>query len=135
VAVVARLLTLVDIGDGDDDGPDAPRMSLSARHEAILTDGRRVPLLVDRGWSAQQGGGDELRANWAFGTVEEIKRTARDVVGPDEPSGERTQADVEASHWEHLAGILRRHGVAAEADELKALPHDVELSDRVLERA
>jgi hypothetical protein len=41
---------------------------------------------------------------------------------------------MEASHWEALAQMLRKQGVDVEAAELQALPHDVELSDRVLAR-
>jgi hypothetical protein len=48
---VTRLLTSVDINDADDDGPNAHRMSVTARQEAVLEDGRRVVLLDDRGWS------------------------------------------------------------------------------------
>jgi hypothetical protein len=146
MAVVARLLTYVDIDDEDDDGPDAPRMSVSARHEAVLADGRRVVLLADRGWSgevvvawhdkpSEQDRRDfELSGIWASETVEGMKREARVVVGPDEPFDGRTQADMEADHWAALARILQQHGVAVDAAELKVLPQDVELSDRVIAR-
>lgn len=146
MAVVVRLLTFVDINDEDDHGPDARRMSVSARHEAVLGDGRRVVLLADRGWSeevrvawhgepSEQDRPDfELSEIWTSETVEGMKRLARVVVGPDEPFDGRTQADMEADHWDSLAGVLQQQGVAAEAAELKVLPHDVELSDRVLAR-
>ena len=63
-------------------------MSVSARHEAVLADGRRIVLLDDRGWSggvrvAEGGTVTALRGVWAYETVEEIQRTARFVVGPD----------------------------------------------------
>ena len=146
MALVARLLTLVDIDDEDDDGPDARSMSVSALHVAVLTDGRRVVLLADRGWSGQltvswnrEPSEEERRAAfepgiWAFETVEQLEHEARFVVGPDEPFGGRTQADMEADHWDALARVLQQQGVAVEAAELKVLPHDVELSDRVLAR-
>ena len=108
-------------------------MSVSARHEAVLADGRRIVLLDDRGWSGELRG-PEPRDVWASQTEDDIRRTARFVVGPDEPFEGHTQADMEASHWEYLTGILRRRGVAVAPDELRALPHDVELSDRVLAR-
>ena len=41
---------------------------------------------------------------------------------------------MEAGHWDYLARILRQHGIEVAGAELKALPHDVELSDRVLAR-
>jgi hypothetical protein len=146
MAVVARLLTFVDIRDENDHGPDARRMSVSARHEAVLADGRRVVLWADRGWveevgvawhgepSEQDRRDFEPPGIWASETVEGMKREARFVVGPDEPFGGRTQADMEADHWDALARILQQHGVAVEAAQLKVLPHGVELSDRVIAR-
>jgi hypothetical protein len=93
MAAVARLVTFVDIRDQDDDGPDARRMSVSARHEAELPDGRRVLLLDDRGWSSTSliasGEGEvpeEQPDSWATWSVEDIEETTRIVVGPDEPS-------------------------------------------------
>jgi hypothetical protein len=65
-------------------------------------------------------------------SVEEIKETSRWVVGPDEPFDGRSQEDMERDHWGYMAEVLRRQGVAVDADELKSLPHDVVLSERVL---
>lgn len=63
---------------------------------------------------------------------------ARRVVGPDEPFDNRLQADMEdrsqADHWMALAATLRRQGVVVGAEELKRLPHDVELTDRLRAR-
>jgi len=146
VAAVSRLLTFVDIAEKHDDDSDARRMSVSARHEAALADGRRVVLLDDRGWSEElrvTAGGDpsrqELRAVApvvisAHEAVEEIERTARAVVGPDEPFNDRTQAEVEANHWDSLARVLQQEGIEVQAADLRAVPHDVKLSDRVLAR-
>ena len=149
MAVVARLVTFVDLNDRNDDGPDARSFSVSARLEAVLANGRRIVLLDDRGWGEQlkvawnhepseeeRRTADEWlsRGTWAYETVEEMKRTARFEVGPDEPFGGRTQAEEEAAHWDALARVLQQQGVAVEGAELKALPHDVELSDRVLAR-
>ncbi len=47
---------------------------------------------------------------WRRTPVEEIEADARMVVGPGEPYGSHSQADVEADHWAGLAGI----GFAAE---------------------
>jgi hypothetical protein len=122
---VSRLLTFADIDDPDDDGPNGRGMSVKARHEAVLADGRRVVLLDGRGWS---GGA------WAFETVEGLERTARDVVGPDEPLGGSSHAGMAAGHWETLAGILRDQDVEVDPAELSELRHDVELSPRLSER-
>jgi len=126
--VLVRLVTVVDVREDD---TNARRMSLWARHEAVLADGRRLVLLDDRGWSEELRGAGEI---WAHATAEDLARTARVVVGADEPFGGRTRAEMVASHWETLAGTLRRHGVEVGAAELAALPHDVELGDGVLAR-
>jgi len=134
VAAVSRLSTVVELADGS----DARRLSVSARHEAVLADGRRVVLLDDRGWTEElrvTAGGDAPPLGiWAHETVAEIERTARVVVGPDEPFEGRTQAEMEATHWERLAGVLQQEGIEIRAADLRALPHDVELGDRVLAR-
>lgn len=134
---VTRLLTSVDIDDADDDGPNAHRMSVTARQEAVLEDGRRVVVLDDRGWSGSltAAPGEGVPDVWAFETAEDLERTARDVVGPDEPGPDNTQAEMEAGHWETLARTLREKGVEVEAAELRQLPHDVELSTRLRARA
>jgi len=128
VASVVRLVTFVEVRDEGDRAPDPRRMSVSARHEAVLADGNRLVLLDDRGWTAELrgvGGGESPSGIWAYVTREEIERTARAVVGPDAPS-------ETASHWESLARKLQEQGVEVEPARLVGLPHDVELSDRVL---
>jgi hypothetical protein len=126
MAAVSHLVTFVDIDDRNDDGPEGRSMSVRARHEAVLADGRHVLLLDDRGWGGTQA--------WKYETVNQMKRTARTVVGPDEPFAGRTRAEMEAGHWATLASTMRRHGIEVDAAELRALRHDVELSERVLAR-
>jgi len=135
MSVVARLVTLVDLRDDEREG----QMSFSARHEAVLEDGRPLLLLDDRGWSssllrttADSDSAEDIPDFWAITSREDIEETTRQVVGPDEPFGGRSQEDMEADHWAYLAGILRQQGVAADPDELKGLPHDVVLSEQVL---
>jgi hypothetical protein len=123
---VAHLVTFVDV---DEHVADARRISVSARHEAVLVGGRRVLLLDDRGWS--ESGPPNI---WALTSVEDIVGTARMVVGPDEPFGGRSHEDMEADHWAHLVGVLRQQGIVVGALELKRLPHDVVLSERLLAR-
>jgi hypothetical protein len=134
VIAVERLVTVVDVHDVE---ADAHTMSVSARHEAVLADGRHVVLLDGRGWTSALRYG-ELRADvpdiWSATSVEEIQKSARTVVGPDEPFDGHTQEELEAAHWDHLAGVLRQQGVIADARELKRLPHDVLLSERLRAR-
>ncbi len=125
---VIRLETVAEIGG--DAGP--ARISASARLDAVLDDGRRVVLLDDRGWAEELGGpgAADLPDIWAATTREHIAATARTVVGPDEPFGGRSQADMERDHWDFLAGRLAESGVAADGAELARLPHDVVLGPR-----
>jgi hypothetical protein len=129
---VVRLVTLADV----DDGGDARRISVSARHEAVLEDGRRVVLLDDRGWSEELGGAgaDEVADIWALSSEQDIAETARTVVGPDEPFGGRTPGDMETDHWNTLAEKLHARGIVVEAGELKRLPHEVVVSEALLGR-
>lgn len=125
---VVRLVSYADIDDRVD-AAKADVMSISVRHEALLRDGRRVPLLSDRGWTSSGPGNI-----WGLTSVEDIVRTARMVVGPDEANGDHTDEDMALAHWEHVARILAVHGVTAGPGELRVLPHDVELSERLRDR-
>ena len=144
MTAVIRLVTFVDV---DDNAADHRQMSVSARHEAVLVNGRRVLLLDDRGWGASLGAaraveeaadGDTWQEGmpdiWAMTSVEDIEDTTRMVVGPDAPFGGRSHEDMEADHWAHLTEVLRQQGVIADPLELKRLPHDVVLSERLLAR-
>jgi hypothetical protein len=143
MTAVARLLTLVELTA---DGADAHRMSLSARLEAVLPDGRRLRLLDNRGWTSQlnrvrvDGARDDdpsdedAPASWTVASIEDIERTARQVVGPDEPFGRRSQADMETEHWASLAHALGLLGVVVNAKALERLPHDVVLGERLVAR-
>lgn len=126
VVHVTRLVTFVDVDDAVADPREIP---VSARHEAVLMNGGRVPLLTDRGWAVS--GTPDI---WAPSTVEEIADTARTVVGTDEPFGGCSQQDMEASHWASLAADLRRQGLDADVLELRRLPHEVVLSEQLLAR-
>jgi len=126
VASVVRLVTFID---ANDDVPNDRLISVSARQEAELDDGRRVLLLDDRGWS--ESGPAPI---WAMTSVEDMEFTARTVVGPDEPFGGHTYPSMAAGHWATLAGTLEQQGIIADAAQLERLPHDVVLSERLLGR-
>jgi hypothetical protein len=95
MAEVRRLVTFVDI---DNDVVTLKQMPVSARHEAELDDGRRILLLNDRGWG--------WSGPWAQSSVEDIRETARMVVGPDEPFDGRSHEEMEADHSACLQRIL-----------------------------
>lgn len=123
---MTRLVTSVEV---DDEVLNPRRLSVSAKHEALLSNGDRVLLLDDRGWSVS-GPAD----TWSCLTAAEIADTARVVVGPDEAFDGYAKKDMEASHWAYLAAILRRRGVDVEGPALRQLPHDVVLGTRLLAR-
>jgi hypothetical protein len=156
---VVHLVTLVDVAEGSDVGGisasmprevrgwtearpgagedvDPRRISVSARHEALLDDGSRLLLLDDRGWTeeARGAGADDIDDLWALTLERDIAETARMVVGPDEPFRGRSQDEMEANHWNALAENLRGHGVVVDAGALRRLRHDVVLSDRLRAR-
>lgn len=120
MTAVTRLVTIADVDD------DTKRVSVSARHEAVLADGRRVLLLDDRGWASTQP--------WAVASAGEVRETTRTVVGPDEAAPGQSYEEAAAGHWATLAGTLRRQGVAVDPDDLRRLPHEVVLSPRLLRR-
>lgn len=93
-------------------------------------------LLDDRGWAEELrgAGANGIDDLWAITPEHHIVETARMVVGADEPYGGRSQDDMETDHWNALAETLRVHGVVVDAGELRHLPHDVVLSDRLRAR-
>lgn len=161
---VVRLETIADVRDEGDAGPEAAtaevsrplsrdvpgwaeappesgvvdprRISVSVRHDAVMDDGSRLLLLDDRGWiqEARGPGANEIDDLWALTPERDIVETARAVVGPDEPFGGRSQNDMETGHWNTLAQHLRAQGVVADAGQLRQLPHEIVLSDRLRAR-
>ena len=132
MATVARLVTFIDI---DGDSTSKTQMDISARHEAELTDGRRIVLLNDRGWAESINRTNETFPDiWAHASLEEISDTARVVVGPDEPRDGVSYEAEALDHWGQLAKILHRHGVTTDSADLRHLPHEVVPSARLLTR-
>lgn len=123
MAAVERLVTIADV---DDAVADEGHVAVQARQHAVLADGRRLPLLQDRGWGSTQ--------RWATVTIDDVAATTRMVVGPDEPVAGATREEAQADHWAALAGMLQRHGVTVDARDLPHVPHDVELDERLLAR-
>lgn len=122
MTAVTRLVTFADVDNDVDD----TQISVSACHEAELADGSRVLLLNDRGWAESP--------SWPAPSVEHVQEVTRMVVGPDEPFDGLSDEDMAAAHWDSLQQILQRQGVVVDAAELKELPHDIVLSQRLLAR-
>lgn len=118
---IKRLVTYVDVSHHRSQPGE---ISITARHELELADGRSVLLLNDRGWGSS--------GSWSDLSVKEIQENARTVVGPDEPPAGRSQHEEASLHWAYLQGVAQRQGVAVDADDLRQLPHDVVISERLL---
>ncbi len=97
-------------------------------HEfAELSDGRRLTLHEERGFTASRGPAPSDQ--WPrYLTFEHLERDVRTTVLPDDD-------DTQDEHpWEWLAGLIRAHGVEATAEELRLLPYDVVFSERLRAR-
>jgi hypothetical protein len=103
---MARVARLESFVDANDERIDPGEISVSARHEAELDDGRRVLLLDGPGWSAS-GPPSVLQTT----SLDDVVLTTRTVVGPDEPFHGRTVEDMAADHWTQLAGTLQQQEV------------------------
>ena len=88
-------------------------ISFQVEEFAVLADGRRVRLHAERG----------------FFTLESVEASVLTTVLPDD--AEQTGDD---HPWEWLAELLRDQGVAATPKQLRTLPYDGELRDRLRAR-
>lgn len=118
-----RVVGLGAIGDLRPTGNDPRRFSVEVGEFALLDDGTRVMLHRERGFSATTNGDDI----WAHETVETIARDVLNVVLPDD-----AELTGEDHPWEWLAELLRAQGIDAVAQDLRGLPYEVVLTERVL---
>ncbi|WP_248827617.1 hypothetical protein [Frankia sp. Mgl5] len=95
---------------------------------ATLSDGRRLTLTDDRGWSSKRSGGGAATA-WVGLTVEAVESAVRNVVLPDD-----AEETGELYSWTHLVERLRALGVETTLEELRRLPYEVILSQRLQAR-
>jgi hypothetical protein len=120
-----RVVGLGAICDLRPTGDDPRRFSFDVSEFAVLDDGKRVILHRERGFSGTTNADDI----WAQETVETITRDVLTVVLPDE-----AEITGEDHSWEWLAELLRTQGIDAVAEQLRGLPYEVVLTERVLQR-
>lgn len=90
-------------------------------HEfADLTDGRRITLHEDRGFTTS--------AQWRYLTLDQLGRDVRTTVLPDDDGTQDERP------WKWIAELLHVRGVTATAEELRLVPYDVVFSERLRAR-
>ncbi|WP_153011628.1 hypothetical protein [Serinicoccus chungangensis] len=115
-----NLLTIVDVKDRD-----SPHLYVKCTLFLETHAGGRLPLLVDRGWATNQ--------SWEDVRLEEIVDEAPVVVGPD-AGGSGDEEALASGHWEFLTARARAEGVNVSANEMRTLPHHVELTEQLKSR-
>lgn len=93
---------------------------------AVLDDGAAV-VLSETGWSSMPQG-ISLEEYWDWLTVESVTREVLTAVLPDDDN------DPDPHPYDELAVVLVESGLDVTADELRAVPYEVRLSDRLRER-
>jgi hypothetical protein len=101
---------------------DERQHDLSVSEFALLDTGERVILHAERGYTSRVSSG----SIWAHETVENITHNVLNVVLPDDD-------DTEDQHpWEWLARLARAQGLDVTPDELRQIPYEVVLTERVM---
>lgn len=106
----------------------ARQLNFRVEEFARLSDGRRLTLTDDRGWSIS-GPGSTADDLWVYQTVESIHADVLNVLLPDD-----AEQTGDEHPWASLAAHLRAHGVEATPEDLRRLPYDVILSPRLRAR-
>ena len=122
---VVGLGAICDLGPQRFD--EARSQSFSVSEFVTLEDGRRVILHEDRGFtigwrsSGESGSGDIRRHE----TLESMTRDVLNVVLPDDDE------PAEDHPWSWLAELARARGLNVTAEDLRGLPYEVILADKV----
>jgi hypothetical protein len=120
-AVVVALGAWCDLYSPGKDLGGGAGTSFKVREFALLSDGREVTLLDDRGWTTSA-------------RLDQIPMTQviRDVYNTALPDD--AEETGEEHEWQRFEQRLREAGVAVTLDELRALPYRVILSDSLRSR-
>lgn len=120
-ASVVALGAWCDLHSPEEDSGGGTGTSFKVREFALLSDGREVTLLDDRGWSTS--------APLDRIAITQVVRDVYNTVLPDD-----AEETGEEHEWQRFEQRLREAGVAVTLDELQALPYRVILSDRLRSR-
>jgi hypothetical protein len=98
------------------DRSDRPGLNVSVTEFADLADGRRLLLHQERGFSTSA-------------THMSAEHARQDVLTT--VLGDDAEITGEEHPWDWLASLISRHGVAATAEQLKAVPYVIEFGPRL----
>ncbi|WP_052849455.1 hypothetical protein [Streptomyces avicenniae] len=120
-----RVVGLGAICDLGEPSLDTASQNFLVSEFAMLGDGRRVILHAERGFSLRWGPGSGDESILAAANVESLTHNVLNVVLPDDD-------DYPGDHpWEWLAELSQARGIDVSADDLRDLPYEVLLSDRL----
>ncbi len=120
-AAVVTLGAWCDLSSPEEDAGGGSGTSFKVREFALLSDGREVTLLDDRGWGTS--------ASLDGITIAHVVSATYTAVLPDD-----AEETGEEHEWLRFEQRLLEAGVAVTVDELRALPYRVILSDRLRSR-
>jgi hypothetical protein len=109
-ATVVSLGAWGDVSEGSSGGT-----SCNVREFALLSDGREITLLDDRGWTSSAPLGEVSLAH--------VVRNIYNAVLPDD-----AEETGEEHEWQRFEQRLREAGVAVSQHDLRALPYRIALS-------
>ncbi|MEV5768734.1 hypothetical protein AB0L34_29785 [Micromonospora sp. NPDC052213] len=105
---------------------EADTQSFSVSEFVTLEDGRRVILHKDRGFTLGWRSTDPRSGAVPVGeTRDSITQNVLNVVLPDDEEG------AEDHPWSWLADLARARGLNVTAEDLRGLPYEVVLTDKV----
>jgi len=102
---------------------DGRQCSFKISEFALLENGERVILHDERGYTSRISSGDI----WPHETAENIERDVLTAVLPDDDN-------VDDHPWQWLAELAQARRINVTADDLRLLPYEVVLSERVIQR-
>jgi hypothetical protein len=103
---------------------DERQNSFAVSEFALLDNGERVILHAERGFTGRASSG----SIWEYETVETITHNVLNTVLPDDD-------DTDDDHpWEWLAELAQAQGIDVTAGDLRQVPYEVVLTERVIQR-
>jgi hypothetical protein len=118
---VVGLGAICDVNSAEIEDPRTNSFTIS--EFVLLATGERIVLHAERGFSGWLSAPGNV---WSYESIESVTRYFLTAVLPDDGDEEHP--------WEWLAECARAQGVDVAAGDLRLLPYEVVLTDRVMSR-